>query len=131
MLLLFDFAVRLDSLSHLITAICTSLQSNAPFLLHHSYLTLKTIVLQIKKKHFLTLQFCSFIVWLLSSLVNYRPIKTLLLSKEGFKRGCSVTQTNVFNEFVDFTGFDTKKIKLTFDCCHVSRYFCRHKTYSG
>ena len=34
---------------------------------------------------------------------------TLLLLKGRFQKGISVTQSNVFEEFIYFTGFDTKK----------------------
>ena len=46
-------------------------------------MSLKTTVFKNKKKHFLTPQFCSFIVYLLPSLVNYWTYMTLLLSREG------------------------------------------------
>ena len=71
-------------------------------------MTLKTIVFQIRN-------FVPFIVWLLSSLVNYWPIMTLLMSKEGFKRGIVSHNLMVLKNSLT----STRKSKLIFDFCHV------------
>ena len=54
-----------------------------------AFKTLKTIVFQKKNFHF-----PPFIVCLLPSLVNYRPNKTILLSREGAK-GPGVTKSTL------------------------------------
>ena len=83
-----------------------------------AFMTLKTIVLQIKKT------FCNFAILLhffsicfLVSLIT-SPIRHYYCQRK-VPRGIGVTQSNVFKEFVDFIGFDTEKRKLIFDFCHV------------
>ena len=63
-----------------------------------------------KKDELLTSQFCSFITFLLPSLVNYRLIITLLVSKEVVKKDwCN--KSNVFKELASTAVFH-KKSKL-------------------
>ena len=56
---------------------------------------------------------------------------TILLSKEGFKRGLLSHNLIFLKNSFTLLASTRKKSKLIFDFCHVSRSFCRHKTYSG